>query len=354
MFWVRGLERRWLDTTRRSQREIRCSGFLGVHSGREVRTISERSLSGKLVTHSGRFHADDAFTAAMLRRIFPDATIERTRDRDRLKIAVNDADTIVFDVGDEYDVDRNTFDHHQVDFQEIRPNGVPYSSLGLCWHQYGARFVKVVLSAKLQEQLRDSSDLVERLDASIVLAIDATDAGMLEAIGRVRGHREHEIPLFNIGAIIELLNPVGGAAREEHDIAFESAVEIADAILGAIVRQEAANLIGAEVVQAADTGGPILELARHVPWCDHVAQHHRVCVHPASDGSQWMVEVVRDAGKPRVLFPVAWAGLRDSDLETASGIVGATFCHRARFLAGAKDREAAQAIAHAVLEEADQ
>ncbi len=62
-----------------------------------------------------RFHADDAFACAMLRRLpeYRDATILRSRDATILK----DCDVLV-DVGAVYDPDTFRFDHHQRSFSD--------------------------------------------------------------------------------------------------------------------------------------------------------------------------------------------------------------------------------------------
>ena len=54
----------------------------------------------------------------------------------------------------------------------------------------------------------------------------------------------------------------------------------------------------------------------------------------------------------RADLPAAWAGLTNHDLEVASGIEGATFCHNGRFIAAAKTRDAALAMADIAVTEA--
>jgi len=58
-------------------------------------------------THSGEFHADDVFAVAILKLVFGDINIVRSRDK--TKIAEAD---IVVDVGEIYDKNENRFDHH--------------------------------------------------------------------------------------------------------------------------------------------------------------------------------------------------------------------------------------------------
>ena len=54
----------------------------------------------------------------------------------------------------------------------------------------------------------------------------------------------------------------------------------------------------------------------------------------------------------RADLPSAWAGLTNGELEKASGVEGASFCHNGRFIAAAKTREAILAMAQIAVEEA--
>jgi len=81
-----------------------------------------------IVTHDGNFHADDVFSIAALKIIFPSFNLTRTRDAK----VISQAD-IVIDVGNEYDPDKGRFDHHQRGGAGARENGIPFSSFGLIW-----------------------------------------------------------------------------------------------------------------------------------------------------------------------------------------------------------------------------
>ena len=69
----------------------------------------------KAFTHSGKFHADDVFSSALLLYLNPEITITRGNK------VPEDYDGIVFDIG------RGEYDHHQKD-SRIRENGVPYAA----------------------------------------------------------------------------------------------------------------------------------------------------------------------------------------------------------------------------------
>ena len=75
-------------------------------------------------THSGKFHADDVFSAALLLYLNPEITIIRGNR------VPEDFDGIVFDIG------RGRYDHHQKD-SRVRENSVPYAAFGLLWEELG-------------------------------------------------------------------------------------------------------------------------------------------------------------------------------------------------------------------------
>ena len=85
-------------------------------------------LPARAFTHAGKFHADDVFSAALLRTIRPDIQIQRG-------FAVpDDFDGLVFDIGD------GMFDHHAAG-SPVRPNGHPYAAFGLLWQVLGPDLV---------------------------------------------------------------------------------------------------------------------------------------------------------------------------------------------------------------------
>ena len=103
-----------------------------------------------IVTHSGNFHADDVFSIAALKNIFPTFTLIRTRNLDVIAKA-----DLVIDVGGEYDPEAGRFDHHQRGGAGARDNGIPYSSFGLIWKKYGL------------ELCHGSQELADALDSGL-------------------------------------------------------------------------------------------------------------------------------------------------------------------------------------------
>jgi uncharacterized UPF0160 family protein len=103
--------------------------------------MSAHSSIPILVTHSGKFHCDDAFAYAVLRLALGlqqpglDHNLVRTREAEVIA-----GGSIVWDVGSVYDVQQNRFDHHQRG-APTRADGTPFSSAGLIWQVYGERAV---------------------------------------------------------------------------------------------------------------------------------------------------------------------------------------------------------------------
>ncbi len=87
-----------------------------------------------IATHDGSFHADEVFAVAALGLLGEPIEVLRTRDRDALARA-----DVRVDVGFRHDPSTGDFDHHQRDFDGVRPNGIRYASFGLIWREFGAR-----------------------------------------------------------------------------------------------------------------------------------------------------------------------------------------------------------------------
>ena len=89
-------------------------------------------------THSGKFHADDVFSSALLLYLNPEIRLTRGNK------VPEDFDGIVFDIG------RGRYDHHQKD-SSIRENGIPYAAFGLLWEELGAEILGEDLAQKFDE-----------------------------------------------------------------------------------------------------------------------------------------------------------------------------------------------------------
>ncbi|MEI2298430.1 MYG1 family protein [Ensifer sp. MJa1] len=299
-----------------------------------------------LVTHSGGFHADELLSTVILTRLFPEARLVRSRQEEWIKPG---ADRVIYDVGGQYDAEARIFDHHQRG-APVREDGQPYSSFGLIWKHYGRDYLLAsAIPAEHVEAVHAA------FDARFVLPIDLADNGALDPAmaGPLAG--------LTLPVLLETLKPVfDQSGPEADDHAFHSALAIARAFVEASVAQRAAKsraeaLVLQQIARAGE--GRVLELPMGMPFRPAIvksgADHLLFVVHPRE--KDWCLTGIRKADEGFALradLPEAWAGLTGRDLEAASGVEGASFCHNGRFVAAARTREAALAMASLAVEEA--
>lgn len=289
-----------------------------------------------LVTHNGTFHADEVFAHAILSKVYPAATLLRTRD----EAVIWATRGVVFDVGGVFDAGLGRFDHHQADGPR-RADGPPYSSVGLIWKTFGTVFLEKIL---LDAGTEDVQAVWQVLDDTLIRPIDLLDNG----VGDNRSD--------GIGALVDDFNLFWDDTGNEDD-AFWRASLAAVEILSRRARRAAAAIrarsIVVEAIESA-TDPAILILPRHVPWEPTVFQASGeilYVIYPRQD--LWYCTAVPaapgsfDKRKP---LPAAWGGLRDDALRAVSGIADAAFCHPALFICGAASREGAIAMARAAAE----
>jgi len=297
-----------------------------------------------LVTHSGGFHADELLSSVILTRLFPQAKIVRSRAPQWISPG---PDRIVYDVGGAYDAEARIFDHHQRG-APLRDDGQPYSSFGLVWKHFGRDYLAAWGVPEAHVETVHAS-----FDTSFVLPIDLVDNGALSPTGPLAG--------LTLSALLETLKPVfDNAEPEADDQAFHAALGIARSFVEASIAGRAAKLRAESIVrQAIDTtgAGRILELPMGMPFRPAImkagADHLLFVVHPRE--TDWCLTTIRSSDEGfdvRADLPASWAGLTNGDLERASGVVGASFCHNGRFVAAAKTREAILAMAELAVEEA--
>lgn len=266
----------------------------------------------QLATHWGSFHADDVLACTLI-RVFRDAQAAVVRTRDA---AVLDQADVVFDVGGTFDPATCRFDHHQHSYTG------PLSSAGMVlnWLE-GEGDVEPRTAARLRREL--------------VEWVDAVDNGRREPIPGVLDYTR----------MVEAYNK-GSHTLADFDAAYERAVTMSIGIVQGIVaaerlEQEAARLV-VEGMQAAEAAGSnVMVFDRYLPWkpayfANGGASHPtEFVVFPGVDGSWRAIAIPPEEGSfaQKRSLPASWAGLRDHELVDASGVEGARFCHKNRFIA---------------------
>jgi uncharacterized UPF0160 family protein len=269
-----------------------------------------------IVTHNGNFHADDVFSIAALKNIFPSFTLIRTRD-----LAIIAKADIVIDVGGEYDADAGRFDHHQRGGAGKRENGIPYSSFGLIWKKYGL------------EICQGNQEVANSVDEGLVSTIDAIDCGHVEGV--LQG--------ISLSQTISMFNPTW--QEDSHfDTCFDEAVAFASRVLTRFIASARGGISAKSIVAKAidDAEDPrVIVLEKYTPWkttVHNLSQEALYMVYPSETG-QWRIQTVPvepGSFEDRKPLPTPWAGLSDKALQEVTGIDDAMFCHNGLFIAGTK------------------
>lgn len=260
-------------------------------------------------THAGRFHADDVFSAALLRLLREDIRIYRGFD------VPKGFSGIVFDIGD------GPFDHHKKGSPR-RANGSPYAAFGLLWREYGHHFL--------------SEEEARRFDEKFVQPMDIDD-------NTGTGH-----VLCNL---IGSFNPVWDEPDNENtDDAFFEAVEVAQKLLYHKLKSQAAIERGLAVVQKSlnNMQRGVVELQAYVPWKPVlIPSEAEFVIFPSNRGGYSVQCVPKDFnGKTgdKIPMPAAWRGRPVEELRRFSGIEDINFCHASGFMATTNSIEGARKV----------
>ncbi len=290
-----------------------------------------------LITHNGKFHADDIFACAViqLHLDMQNETYTVIRTRDANQIAVAD---YVFDVGGEYDAARNRFDHHQVGGVGVRANGIPYAAAGLTWMHLG-------------EYVAGSKEIAEYIDSYLIQPIDADDMGI-----DIVAPRMNVFP-FRIQEALYAFRPTWKEDIATEDPRFMDNVMFAKKLLERLIAvakdmaeaqqriQEAYNQAEDQRMIVLDAYYPLEGLMVEVPKLIYVVRPR--------DNDMWGVSAIKKSAfsfENKKDFPKEWAGLRDDAIAEISGVPDAIFCHTGRFLAVARSQKGAIELAKKALE----
>jgi len=272
-----------------------------------------REISDVVLTHAGKFHADDVFAAALLRILKPGVEIRRVYQ------VPEDFTGLVFDIG------WGEFDHHQSG-APVRENGVPYAAFGLLWREFGASILGRTEAQRLDERFIQPIDLD-----------DNTGCG---------------------GALPDLIadfNPLCDSGADP-DQRFLEAVELAQKVLQNRLDSVLATGRAYRVVKAAMKAmeDHIVVLDVYCPWKPFVTKGPaRFVVYPSQRGGrsgQCVPFPAEQGGGLKQPFPAQWAGKTAGELAALTGIPTLRFCHNNRFLVSADTKEDARAACMLAME----
>jgi len=268
-------------------------------------------------THDGSFHADEVTACSLLllfNKIDPDR-IFRTREPSVLKKC-----DYVCDVGGEYSPQNRRFDHHQAEYQGH------FSSAGM-------------ILLYLKEQSSIDQGLYDYFNQTLIMGVDAHDTGTARL----------EIGTSSFSQVVSNFLPIEYEVDAgEMMLAFRTAV---DFVVGYLDRLHQRYLYilkcKAIVREKMSEGNDVMIFDMPIPWMENFFEMGGE-THPAQfvimpTGTQWKLRGIppnmTERMKVRRPLPEKWAGLHDEDLQRVSGIKGAVFCHKGRFISIWKTKE---------------
>lgn len=281
--------------------------------------ITKNIEEANLITHSGKFHADDVFSTAFMSEIIDNPVVLRTNI---VPDGLSD-DVIVYDVG------FGKFDHHHKDFDLRHESGVKYASFGLLFKEFGLRYLEKIDS-------KYASVLYTMLEHDLIEGIDAIDNGEFPTIDCSYSYK-------SIDGIIGDFNSVWNEDTD-NDIYFMEAVSVAKKILSYSIKRLLAKAQAKEIVEEAieNTKDNIMYLDTYMPFKDFVlsslnpkAEEILFCITPSNRGGYCIHTIPKNKNthETKCDFPSSWGGLIDEELQSISGVKSATFCHSSLFLA---------------------
>lgn len=278
-----------------------------------------------IVTHSGRFHADEVFALAMLKFLpeFQNLEVLRSREANDIEKA-----EIVLDVGGDYNHQSKRYDHHQNSFTEQRQNGIPFATAGIIWRHYAPEIFKQ-LGLQADNEIQFA---VEWLDAKLIEDLDAVDNGVYS-----------DDPRPSVSLLVAMMNE-SSDEPEKQQIAFDKAVDFAKDILKNFID---AAIKQAQVVTELEARLDTLEngiwvLDSKAPFKDFIQNRSEIqrVVYPRNE-EQFGVYC---NGKENHL-PERFRGLREGELSKVSDLEDAVFCHKSGFMAVTLSKESALVLA---------
>jgi uncharacterized UPF0160 family protein len=289
-------------------------------------TIIPRSFG----THDGTFHADEVTACALLLLFdcIDRSKVVRTRDPAKLSCC-----EYVCDVGGVYDPKLKRFDHHQSEYQGSM------SSAGMVW-------------LYLKDQGVVDEPTYNFFNRSLIIGVDAHDNGRVA----------FELGTCTFSHVVSNFVPVVyDVAPEVQEAAFFQALDFVYGHLKRLLeRYRYIQECREKVVECMAKKERYMLFEHAIPWMDSFfdlgGEDHPAVFVVMPSGGHWKLRGIppntEDRMQVRVPLPEAWAGLQDEELKKATGIPGAIFCHKGRFISVWETKEdALQALKKILTEE---
>ena len=294
--------------------------------------MEEKFIPRTFATHSGSFHADEVTACALLLlfNLIDRDKIIRSRDSQKY---VNVE--FVCDVGGVYNPNIKRFDHHQSNYHGN------LSSAGM-----------------VLQYLKDAAIINEKMydffNRSLILGVDAIDNGKSTPM----------VGFCTFSAVVANFVPAEYDVEENKlDASFFEAL---DFVFGHLKRlSEKFHYIETchdKIKEEMDKKNKVLIFDSPMPWIETFfeldGENHPglFIVMPAHN--QWKLRGIPPSYEKkmqvRVPMPKDWAGLSNEELKEKSGIGGAVFCHKGRFISIWETKEDALKASELILKKMEE
>jgi len=319
-----------------------------------IRT-SVHPANAALVTHSGEFHADDVLSTVILSKYLGGTiTVERiekfsefTESELRGRELIKRHPVIAYDIGG------GKYDHHQEGGNGTRENGIPYSSAGLVWKDFGLKL--------LSKTFPNNSDWVNNyilnfVDQNLIQGVDAYDNNVLPTL-------DFPTQPMNFSEIIQNFNPRWDNQSEDSDAAFIQAVSCAEVIFDKVIQTALSKAITQEMVESsinsANNGIMVFDKSIGLEEWEEAffsstnkkTDEIMYAIIPfKSEYRIWGIPEKLHSENSRKPFPGSWKNA-SSLLSYIIKVPDALYCHSSGNLAAAKSLEAAMNLANLAMKE---
>jgi len=226
---------------------------------------------------------------------------------------------------------------------QTRANGIPYSSAGLIWRDFGIEILKKLYNTNDSHIL---FNILRNIDYMLIQPVDKKDNG-IEAISPI--------------SFVDSYLPLWTDENENYDEAFMQVVNVTKEIVNKMILQEIAEEKANEIISRslniskAEKSNILFIPKQTMPWKNIVLKHNSTqeiyndnnkhiidfVVFPYPDGgyaAQCVPKTYSDIFSKRIPFPEEWCG-ELMNLPSISGISDAIFCHVNGFFIRAKTKE---------------
>ncbi len=284
-----------------------------------------------LLTHSGSFHPDDIFSTALLNLYFKNKE-PKTKLKYKRSVKPEDIEKadIVYDIGLIYNPKKMRFDHHQNDLTLVRENGISYAAFGLLFKHFGSELISLISKEKNKKVIQEIFDMVEK---KLVFHVDGIDNGQETYKQQFKGVDVLTIDNYFImcRAATDTTDP------KATDKKFFELVKYSEPIVENVIKYatiiQREKAIAIKVYNKAKDKRVIIG-DRFYNYNFNKFPEPLLTVYPDLRGgwSAKNVQTGEDLYDARFYFPESWRGLVGEELEKASGVKGAKFCHKSGFL----------------------